>query len=348
MLREYSGEIESAGIANYQDFIQTINNILRNYTNVEPTFDLSKMLKIRVIDVFGWFTGTYVSKSATALVDELIENNTRAVDLYTQIANDCEALVCPDGDFYQPVTSENFTSFYLNSGDCAVTHVELAAKFQEQQNLTFNKNGSVKKAIRPYLYYNEASLGYEHIEKLGALTLTYSNSDTLSFDQETNEQTPNNWQKLSNFLSSIFTCGTMFQGTFVTDLVGLVAPMGRNIVDLNGGAIVSNITINTQKQIAAMVLPFWQGNVPTGEWAEVAGDIMKGALVALGVIAVVAIVAKCPPLAPLLGKLAAVGKIAAIASAIGLGTGAILAVGSSLIAQVSAQYEWTQMLKMKP
>lgn len=348
MLREYSSEIESAGIANYQDFIQTINNILRNYTSVEPTFDLSKMLKIRVIDVFGWFTGTYVSKSATALVDELIENNTRAVDLYTQIANDCEALVCPDGDFYQPVTSENFTSFYLNSGDCAVTHVELAAKFQEQQNLTFNKNGSVKKAIRPYLYYNEASLGYEHIEKLGALTLTYSNSDTLSFDQETNEQTPNNWQKLSNFLSSIFTCGTMFQGTFVTDLVGLVAPMGRNIVDLNGGAIVSNITINTQKQIAAMVLPFWQGNVPTGEWAEVAGDIMKGALVALGVIAVVAIVAKCPPLAPLLGKLAAVGKIAAIASAVGLGTGAIIAVGSSLIAQVSAQYEWTQMLKMKP
>ena len=271
-------DIDSANMTEVKDAFNAAIKSLHDYYLIPESFTLATLFKVRRENILGYYTGYELDEDA--LTNYVLTNKSTKIN-YGTIDKDNEKIVGmnkfarikTNGITYDPNSSASFNQFYITSGDMCIMVSELAQKYQEQQNLEYNRDGSLKKAIKGYLYYNVASMKFYEEEKLGRFTYTYENTTISSEETETNQKI-DTWSKLRRVLSAIFNQAHEFDDTYINTLATTTAPTGQYLTALGTTALKSVLTIKDARDVATaenripIIKLNWMNEMPSTEVAK--------------------------------------------------------------------------------
>ena len=262
--------------------IESVMQNLITYGLVDPAFNIYNTLKITQLNVFEWYTGQHVSKTLAEIIDSYSNNSVitdqELVSFFQNPRNKIEAIT-PDetnqNSVYTARSSEEFSPFYVKSGDSVVTHVELALQYVPQVI-----DGAWGEKAK--LAYNQATLTYKSSQTLGRLYMEYNN-DLNSFAPYLEDAPiPTTWDQIRNLFSALSLAVRCNEGSYISELTSSCYLTPEDVSKTT--SIINILTIDKSTQLAVFDLPFWLGEAPSGNvWVGVGLTV----LVIAGTIALI-------------------------------------------------------------
>ncbi|MBQ7579039.1 MAG: hypothetical protein IJT25_00710 [Clostridia bacterium] len=293
LLKSYYSNDDIMEITNIKQSFENVITRLHKESLLPESFSLATLFNVRRENIFGYFTGQTLEEDL--LTNLVLDNDGKAITL-EKFENKFMPITYTidnsGNEFtYDKSSTSSFNEFYVTTGDMCIMVSELAQKYQRQQNIEYNRSGSVKKAIQAYLYYNEASMKFYEEEKLGRFTYTYKNTSPLDSDLDTNKLI-DTWSKLRRIMSAIFNKVHEFDDTFITTLTTATAPTGIHLSTLGTTGLKSVVYVYNAKstqsphRIPIIKVSGWEGGqMPTDDvWATV-GTVTAGVIIVAGIVA---------------------------------------------------------------
>ncbi|MBQ7453410.1 MAG: hypothetical protein IJS68_04040 [Clostridia bacterium] len=239
---------------------------------IPQNFTMADLFTIQRINLFSYYTGTQLDKDA---INNYFDNK-NPHNLFTGYTYTLNG----ETFTYDQGSSTKFLDLSVAPNDMCIMVTKLSLKYQHQQNLETNRDGSVKNAIKPYLYYNQASMSFEDEKNIGRFI--YTSKNTVE-EEITNKLEITTWQKFRNILSAIFNQRHQYDDTYVDNLVSTWAPTASSLNSLE--SVVSVLTIDPNSRLPVLDLD-WEGERPSSEVARTITTIAAAAVVAASIIAV--------------------------------------------------------------
>ena len=289
---------------NNTDQINLFNSVIDGMHNdkiIPESFTLETLFNVRRENILGYYTGLELDEDA--LTNCFVTHKGTKVDMGSTNdgyygANHFKSITNTLGEStkqtftYDTNSSSNFNEFYINSGDMCIMVSELAQKYQSQQNIEYNKNGSVKKAIQAYLYYNECSMFFNEEKSLGRFTYTFKNTSPNDEALDTNKKI-DSWSTLSRTLTAIFNKTHEFDGTYTSVLVTTASPTGVHITNLGTTGLKSVLYVynanstDSSHRLPIIKLNGWEGGeMPSDQWWANFWTITGISAIVIGIVAV--------------------------------------------------------------
>ena len=329
-------------------FIEAVMQNLITYGLVDPAFNIYDTLKITQLNVFEWYTGKQINRTLAEIIDQEYSENNVITDQnllsFFQNPRNETLPITPDetneNAVYKARSSEEFSPFYVKSGDSVVTHVELALQYvPERRNIGwFDSFGDKAK-----LAYNKATLTYKSSQTLGRLYMEYDNDITnVTPYLEDDAPIPTTWEEIRNLFSALSLAVRCYEGSYISDFTSSCYLTPEDVSKTT--SIINVLTIDSGTQLAVFDLPFWLGSIPTGN--IVTGTVATAALIAGSIL-----IFKFVPAAGQLTKVARWGiRIlkAAIgsASAVNIALGVLTLVGVDNVSSHFMEINWYYVFRM--
>ena len=261
-------------------FIEAVMQNLITYGLVDPAFNIYDTLKITQLNVFEWYTGRHIKRTLAEIIDQDYSENDVITDqellsFFQNPRNETSTIASDynSGAVYAARSSEEFSPFYVKSGDSVVTHVELALQYiPERRNVGwFDSFGEKAK-----LAYNKATLTYKSSQTLGRLYMEYNNDITNVTPYLDNDAPiPTTWEEIRNVFSALSLAVRCREGSYISDFTSSCYLTPEDVSKTT--SIINILTIDSGTQLAVFDLPFWLGSIPTGN--AVTGAVITTVLV---------------------------------------------------------------------